>query len=363
MKLGREVLFLRINDKIRRNGEGAFIRLKDGRILYAYTEFVNGWMDESNANIMGVFSDDEGETWSENKLLVKADETAGNYMSISLLPMQNGDLGMFYLRKNKTSTTCMPYLVRSCDNGESWSKPICCADEDAYYVTNNDRVVRMKNGDIFVPVNLHPAITDGSIAGGKISGKGQMNFFISGDDGKSWRKASEKYIKLPGEEGSTTGLQESGIYELEDGRLWAWSRTDRGCQYESFSEDCGESWSTPLPNPFFSSPASPMQVKKVGKYTLAVFNPIPAYTTRDCANTWGRSPFICAISLDDGKSFNKWFYLEDDLENGYCYPAIYGVEDGVLFAYYHSDGVKGMVLTSNMVKKVYFNELEKLIGE
>ena len=54
MKLGREVLFLRINDKIRRNGEGAFIRLKDGRILYAYTEFVNGWMDESNANIMGV---------------------------------------------------------------------------------------------------------------------------------------------------------------------------------------------------------------------------------------------------------------------------------------------------------------------
>lgn len=360
MKLGREVLLLRINDKIRRNGEGAFIRLQDNRIMYAYTEFIDGWMDESSANIMAVFSDDEGESWSEKRMLIKADNTAGNYMSISLLKMQNGDIGLFYLRKNKNSTTCIPYLVRSDDNAETWSAPTCCATLNEYHVTNNDRVVRLRNGDVLVPVNLHPR-TDNH--GKSIFGKGQMNFYLSKDDGKTWALASKEFIRLPGEEKSTTGLQETGLYEFENGRLWAWSRTDFGCQYESFSEDGGVSWSTPLPNPFFSSPASPMQVKKIGKYTLAVFNPIPAYTTRDCSNTWGRSPLVCAVSIDDGKSFNKWFYLEDDLENGYCYPAIYGIEDGVLFAYYHSDGVKGMVLTSNMIKKVYYDEIERLMNE
>lgn len=359
MKLGKEVLFLRINENIRRNGEGAFIRLSDGRIMYAYTEFTNGWQDESHANIMAVFSNDEGESWSEKKLLIEADETAGNYMSISLLHMNNGSLGMFYLRKNNDCTTCMPYLVTSCDDGKSWSEPILCATKEAYYVTNNDRVVRSRNGDIYVPVNLHPRKDSDGKA---LFGKGQMNFFVSRDDGKHWDTASESFTRLPYEEISKTGLQETGLYEFEDGRLWAWSRTDLGCQYECFSEDGGASWSTPLPNPFFSSPASPMQIKKVGKYTLAVFNPIPAYTTRDCTNTWGRSPLVCAVSLDDGKSFTKVFYLEDDLENGYCYPAIYGTEDGVLFAYYHSD-VKGMVLTSNMVKKVYFDEIERILSE
>ncbi len=357
MKLGKEVLFLRINESIRRNGEGAFIRLDDGRIMYAYTEFINGWMDESRANIMAVFSGDEGESWSEKKLLIEADDTAGNYMSISLLHMKSGDVGMFYLRKNKDCTTCMPYLVTSSDNGESWSEPILCATSENYYVTNNDRVIRLKNGDIFVPVNLHQRTDcDGKV----IFGKGQMSFFASSDDGASWRQASD-FAKLPGEEKSTTGLQETGIYQFENGELWAWSRTDFGCQYECFSKDGGASWTTPLPNPYFSSPASPMQVKKAGKYTFAVFNPIPAYTTRDCAATWGRSPLVCAVSVDDGRSFKKIFHLEDNLENGYCYPAIFEAKDGVLFAYYHSDGVKGMVLTSNMVKKVYFDEIEKIL--
>ena len=362
MKSGKEVLFLRINDEVRRNGEGAFIRLCDGRIMYAYTEFVGGWNDHSRANIMAVFSNDEGETWSEKRLLIEADDSAGNYMSISLMTMQNGDIGLFYLRKNKESTTCIPYLVTSRDNGDTWSVPTKCASLEAYHVTNNDRVVRLRNGDIMLPVNLHPYADsqDGFSAKGKISRLGQMGFYKSCDDGKTWSLTCE-FVRLPGEEKSTTGLQETGLYEFEDGKLWAWSRTDFGFQYECFSEDGGKTWSTPLPNTFFSSPTSPMQVKKVGKYTLAVFNPIPAYNTRECANTWGRSPFVCAISVDDGKTFTKIFQLEDDLENGYCYPAIFEAKDGVLFAYYHSDGVRGMVLTSNMVKKVYFSEIEEIL--
>ena len=39
-KIGREVLFMSANKESRRKGEGDFIRLKDGRIMYAYTEML-----------------------------------------------------------------------------------------------------------------------------------------------------------------------------------------------------------------------------------------------------------------------------------------------------------------------------------
>ena len=39
-KKGREVLFMSANKYNRRKGEGDFIRLKDGRIMYAFTEML-----------------------------------------------------------------------------------------------------------------------------------------------------------------------------------------------------------------------------------------------------------------------------------------------------------------------------------
>ena len=37
-KIGKQVFFLPTNEQVKRNGEGAFIRLKDGRIMFGYTQ-------------------------------------------------------------------------------------------------------------------------------------------------------------------------------------------------------------------------------------------------------------------------------------------------------------------------------------
>ena len=37
--IGKEVCFLPTSKNNPRNGEGSFIRLNDGRIMYAYTEY------------------------------------------------------------------------------------------------------------------------------------------------------------------------------------------------------------------------------------------------------------------------------------------------------------------------------------
>ena len=64
-KIGREVLFLAASEKTPRNGEGSFIRLQNGNLMFAYTDFSgDDWEDDAVAHISALISGDEGETWS-----------------------------------------------------------------------------------------------------------------------------------------------------------------------------------------------------------------------------------------------------------------------------------------------------------
>ena len=69
-KIGREVMFIGSKEGNPRNGEGTFLRLKDNSILFAYTKFSgNDWHDECTADIVALTSYDEGETWSDERVL------------------------------------------------------------------------------------------------------------------------------------------------------------------------------------------------------------------------------------------------------------------------------------------------------
>ena len=65
---------------------------------------------------------------------MKADADASNYMSVSFQRMEIGDIGMFYLRKDKETGTCKLYVTRSENEAETWSKPVCCTEEEGYVV-------------------------------------------------------------------------------------------------------------------------------------------------------------------------------------------------------------------------------------
>ena len=353
-KIGREVLFLGTSENNPRNGEGSFVRLADGRIMFAFTEFVgDDWEDDCEAHFTAVFSDDEGETWSERKILFPRPENSLNIMCLSFLRMNNGDIGAFYIIKNIDGTDQI-VLTRSGDEGKTWSEPInCldCLDEADYYVINNDRVLRLQNGRIIFSAARHTIHnTDLDFTPGVIC------FFISDDDGKTWHK-TETEFPCPVE--NYDGYEEPGLYEFPDGRLWCYIRTSIGFQFECFSEDKGITWSTPYPNMFFSSACSPMLVKDCGKYTVAVFNPEPEHVLRKDSEPWGRTPYVLALSTDRGKTFTKekLFYIEDDRNNGYCYPAIFEGKDYFLLAYYHSNGTD-VCLNSTKMIKVMFDEFE-----
>ena len=51
-QMGREVHFLKTGEKNSRNGEGSFLRLRDGRIMCIYTKYCSDdWTDHTIARL------------------------------------------------------------------------------------------------------------------------------------------------------------------------------------------------------------------------------------------------------------------------------------------------------------------------
>ena len=349
-KVGRQVAFLETDDFYVRKGEGAFIGLKDGSIIHAYTEYSGGDMhDHGNANIAYVRSVDQGETWTYEGILLAKSEGDINIMSVSFLRLPGDEILMFYMKKTARNggINCLPYVRSSFDECKTWGPERCCVEPaEGYYILNNDRVLRLQSGRLLFAM--------GRMAREPYKKYGETtNFFYSDDNGKTWHH-QDKEFRMPFE--NIHGFEEPGFYQHEDGRIWGYTRTDIGCQFMFESTDNGDTWTTPTPSTFFTGARSPMLVKKVcGRFTVAVFNPISLYTGRNLGGIRGRAPYLLAVSTDDGanhhsQSFSRLFFLEDDMDNDYCYPAIYDGGDYFLVAYYHSNGRKRPLNCLKIVK-------------
>ena len=95
-----------------RNSEGDFITLKDGRILFVYSHYTGASGDDhGNAFLAGRYSSDKGKTWTQEDVKIVDQEGDMNVMSVSLLRLKNGEIALFYLRKN-SCTDCIPYMRR-----------------------------------------------------------------------------------------------------------------------------------------------------------------------------------------------------------------------------------------------------------
>lgn len=378
-KIGKEVLFLKTGPKNPRNGEATMIRLKDGRVMMAYTEYCGeDGEDHGTARISVCYSSNEGESWTSPAVLLNKPAEAQNIMSPSLIRLADGALGMVYLRKDVQEdggVTCMPWFVRSEDEGKSFGTAIECGFPLGYYCSVNDSVLVTKNGRIYVPASYTGARRDvlKRMDPKPIPHVSDLRTAYSDDNGNTWQ-VLDSVLKTP--YSNSQGLFEPGIFEHNNGDLWMYTRTAFGHQYDSMSYDGGETWTSVEPNVRFSSPDSPMRVKRVGDYVAAVYNPVGYNCMQWATETWGspkRTPIVITLVRGDGRSLNdrsmvsakggfleiakSTYLLEDDLSNSYCYPSILEVKDGLLVSYYHSDGDVRCLNALKMVK-IYYNELD-----
>lgn len=341
--------------EFRRFSEGAFLRLKDGRIIYMHSRFVGGQDDDSDSDIAAAYSSDEGETWSETRLVLPASYYGvGNVMSVSLMRMKSGELGMFYIVKQGPGINRI-MLSLSADEGETFYRHIECTlpDRQGYYILNNDRVVRLSTGRLLMPLTFHRGNYADGGRYGYWDSRAFACFLYSDDDGETWAESPDTVF--PPFAGSQSGLQETGVIEKQNGVVWAYNRTDQMYQYEYFSMDGGLHWTVPQASRF-TSPCSPMKIQRHPKtgFLYAVWNPIPNYNGRVVTKVGcGRTPIVFAYSRDDGATWSDYTLLEGDEERGYCYPAIFFTDDDAMLVAYSAGGPQdGDWISRLNIKKV-----------
>lgn len=303
-----------------RNSEGSFITLKDGKILFVYSHYTAGsGGDHDPAYLASRVSSDGGKNWSTDDEPVLANEGGMNVMSVSLLRLKNGEIALFYLRKN-TTQDCIPYVRFSRDEAKTWSDPIACiTDQSGYFVLNNDRVIQLENGRLLMAVAWHKNLNT------RLSGNGNLYSYYSDDQGRTWQASTEVLAPI----GIIT--QEPGVVELKNGDIMMFIRATGGKQLVSYSKDKGENWSKATPYNL-DSPLSPASIE-----------PIPS--TGDLFAIWNnnkgdkaeikdeRTPLTIAISKDDGHTWQKIKNIEIDPDGWYCYMAIHFDDQNVLLSY------------------------------
>lgn len=332
-----------------RHSEGDFIRLNDGSIMLVYTRYIgNSHKDAADASLAVTYSYDNGETWTEPKMLLHPSEfNVTNIMSVSLMRMQNGDLGLSfgaavpgYQKWNNRRL-----LLRSRDEGKTFYSQTECQPREYHnqFGLNNSRVERLSSGRIILTMHTHPGAKKNTEFPEKLR-EGAPNPRISkfsfgvisysDDDGYTWKTAED--LICPPFTDTAKGLQEGGVFEIRPGILKSYWRSDRMYQYESLSFDNGEHWTAPTQS-CFTSPWSPMKITR-NPYTnklYAIWNPIPLYNGRPFRHIdWGRTPYVYAEVNEDATKFGEMHVIEGEPDHGYCYPAVlFTAPDEMMIAY------------------------------
>ena len=201
---------------------GPFVTQPDGSLLTADTKGLRS-------------SKDEGKTWSEPQPIcqgINPSEPASFY----LLRAKSGVLVIVYLDftvcnftwddkagEPKEGCRLEVWAIRSLDGGKTW--------------TDRQRLLDGYNANFF---GLIQTQAGNLVASGEHlvanPGRWLVCSFMSGDDGKTWKRSNS--IDLGGH-GHHDGATEPTIAELSDGRLFMLMRTNLDRFWQAFSEDGG----------------------------------------------------------------------------------------------------------------------------
>ncbi len=327
-----------------RNSEGDFITLKSGRILFIYTHYTGtSTSDHAPAYLAGRFSDDGGKTWTREDKRIIENEGNMNVMSVSLLRLQNGNIALFYLRKN-SEQDCIPLMRISTDEAETWSEPVACIkDKKGYFVLNNNRVIQLQNGRLLMAVALHAA------PGVEWHNKATLHSYYSDDNGMNWKEGGQ----VP--DSTATLTQEPGVVELSDGSVMMFIRASGGFQQFSRSNNRGESWSHIEPANIKSplSPASVARIPATGDLVLVWNN----NDGNDPAIRDKRTPLNIAVSKDEGKTWQNSKTIEHNPDGWYCYTAIHFYKKYILLAYCAGSQSKKTHLSVSRISRISLRNL------
>lgn len=269
-----------------------------------------GGQHEGNADVSIYVSRHNGNGWeSPQKIvegLVDGSERKACYNPV-LFYYPDGELILFY-KIGKNVQDWSGYLIRSLDDGNTWSKPEALPE------------------GFLGPIKNKPIlIGDKLICSSSTENDGwQVHFEITEDKGKTWRKTAKINSK-------PLNIIQPSILQLKDGRLQIICRSQNEYLISAFSSDRGETWSDAIalsvPNNNSGTDAVTLQD---GRHLL-VYNHVKAKQSAYVDKA--RTPLNVAIS-DDGITWKASLILEDSCIGEYSYPSVIQSKDGYVHVVY-----------------------------
>ena len=306
---------------------GPLLRLPDGGILGIGSKH-------------SYISHDEGVTWAEYPMFPGSDQfdvapgatvlTGNGTVILSFCNLKeksewNWQPGISDMPDAKVPT----YAARSLDGGKTWQDVQKLHDE--WTGANRDMIETRDGSVIFTSMMLRHN-----------PGRHTVLTYTSRNDGRTWRRSN--VIDLGGI-GHHSGVTESTLVQLRNGRLWMLMRTNWGSFWETFSDDEGLTWKDYRPTNILSS-STPGMLKRLqsGRLVLVWNYPFPegkdSYPLSGGDSQWSEVPvsnhraeMSIMFSDDDGKTWTKRRVIARITKEGtqLTYPNIFEAHPGELW--------------------------------
>jgi len=336
------------------NDHSQIFPLLDGRLMLVWCEYyVNrpsglggnayegeGSKDDAPCRISAKITADGGRTWS-GRLTLQDNLDADNVKQPNLVRCANGDILLFFTSWNFKAQERSVHYKRSTDDAENWSKVKQFTPPGGAYILDAGRIFTHSSGRIILPIYWGPEIWTEKE-------KYEAFVYYSDDDGVTW-ETSQNRIAMP-----ERGAMEPAIIERKDGSLFAILRSTVGYLFQAESPDRGETWSEATSTSLTSPQAEPClkRIPSTGDLLLIWCNTLPYAMTHGMPHTGlPRNPLACAISRDDGKTWDNIKNIENREGYDSAYANVYFNGSEAIVTFYQAS--RSASRDTSLLLKIY----------
>ena len=330
-----------------RGMNGDIVELRDGRLLYAFADLPDG-----RSGIYACSSGDRGQTWSQPHLLLSGPDAqflspAGESVGVpSFLRRKNGQLMMAYIWSvGGRDPYGHSYYRFSDDEGATWSDPkVLTPSKERICQVHNNKLLRLSNDRILAPAELRVDIGLNNDHRGFVCAT-----WYSDDDGHIWNRSDNDVNMLEqgieSQEPHLIELKDGRVLMLFRTYSGYVGRTHSEDQGQTWSKgEIIEDLKLPMNSSALHLSRIPstddlLLVRSTGNGGREPGEK-PRVFNRGTGNKhYIRTPFTSVISRDEGATWENERIIAGDPYGDFGYPSVLHLDDLVLVSYHALDGL------------------------